>query len=634
MPIKQITVKDRRLIADGSRFGEFGQYEAVFADVTYEVDPRHHANQRIVDIHYAPTNAGGCVEFNGNLILLRPTEVEPTCLLVDVPNRGNRITTRMFNRVSPADALANPLAPGDGFLYNHGFSVAAIGWQFDVQQGMFLRVPNARIDGEKLKGDVVCQMQTGRDTKSLFFGQTLQPTYRPTGKGRLYQRTHTRQDFEPVSDERWRFGRIVNGEYQSSDQFICSEEGFQKGAVYTLVYETIGAPIVGLGLLALRDATAYLRYDGADLGSKPINHTIGFGASQTGRVLRHFVYEGLNRDELNRPVFDAVIPHIAGGQRGDFNHRFAQPGSMGVPAAGQRFPFSAGKSTDALTHREGSLREHDDTELKIVSTNTSWEYWRGDAALNHVETNGKFDIELPENERAYMFAGTHHINGVLPLTDQLLLNGEQVSYPLNTISYTPLIRAVLINTLRWIVDGIEPPASKIPRLSDSTLVDRSHVIKKFTQNEQFPHLPDPNQLTGLCFVEQGSRVNEGICDFPGEIRGKYPTLVSDINEGYNETAGVRLPEIELGIGIHSGWNPRHKQHGASEQTSTFAGFSCFYDLARQIPSKDELISLVKEVTSQLITSRYVLDEDRQLVIDNALNLYDIGQDPKITKPQE
>lgn len=634
MPIKEITVKDKRLIAEGRRFEEFGQYEVIFADVTYEVDPRHQSNQRIVDIRLAPTNDLGRVEFNGNLILIRPTEVDPSCLLVDVPNRGNRITTRMFNRVSPADALADPLAPGDGFLYNHGFAVAAIGWQFDVQQGMYLRVPNASIDGEELQGDVVCQMQPGRDTKSLFFGQTLQPTYRPTGEGRLYQRTHTRDEFEPVSDKRWRFGRIVNGEYQSSDQFICSEKGFQKGVVYTLVYETTGAPIVGLGLLALRDATAYLRYDGADLGFKPINHTIGFGASQTGRVLRHFVYEGLNRDEQNRPVFDAVIPHIAGGQRGDFNHRFAQPGSMGVPAAGQRFPFSAGTSTDDLSHREGSLRDHDDTNVKIVTTNTSWEYWRGDAALNHVETRGKFDIELAKNERAYMFAGTHHINGVLPLTDQLLLNGEQVAYPLNAISYTPLIRAVLINTLRWIVDGLEPPTSKIPRLADGNLVDRSQVIEKFKQNNLFPHLPDPDQLTGLCFVGQGSRVDEGICDFPGEILGKYPTLVSDIDDDYNETAGIRLPEIQLGIGIHSGWNPRHEKHGAPAQTSTFAGFSYFHDLSKQIPSRDELLPLIESITDQLVSSRYVLEEDRQLTIDNVLNIYEMGRDPKITKSQE
>lgn len=634
MPVKQITVKDRRLIANGRRFGEFGQYESIFADVIYEVDPHHQSNQRIVDIHLAPTNDRGYVEFNGNLILIRPTEVAPSCLLVDVPNRGNRITSRMFNRVVPADASANPLAIGDGFLYRHGFAVAAVGWQFDVQQGMFLRVPNAKIDGKDLKGDVICQMQPGRDTKSLFFGQTLQPTYRPTGKGRLYKRSHTRDDLETVSEKRWRFGRIVNGEYQASDQFICSEEGFRKGIVYTLVYETIGAPIVGLGLLALRDATAYLRYDGADFGSKPINHSIGFGASQTGRVLRHFVYEGLNRDEQNRPVFDAVIPHIAGGQRGDFNHRFAQPGSMGVPAAGQRFPFSAGTSSDDLSSRDGSLRDHDDTNVKIVSTNTSWEYWRGDAALNHVETNGKLDIELGENERAYMFAGTHHINGVLPLTDQLLLNGEQVAYPLNTISYTPLIRAVLINTFRWIVDGLDPPASRIPLLSDGTLVDRSRVIEKFKQNHQFPHLPDPDQLTGLCFVDQGTGVNDGICEFPGKICGKYPTLVADINESYNESTGIRLPEIELGIGIHSGWNPRHEKHGASTQTSTFAGFSCFHELSNQVPSKDELIPLVESVADQLVESQYVLNEDRQLIIDNALIRYEVAQNPKITKPQE
>ena len=50
-----------------------------------------------------------------------------------------------------------------------------------------------------------------------------------------------------------------------------------------------------------------------------------YGVSQSGRLLRQFLYEGRNLDEQGEPVFDGVFAHIAGGRRGEFNHRYAQP---------------------------------------------------------------------------------------------------------------------------------------------------------------------------------------------------------------------------------------------------------------------------------------------------------------------
>ena len=47
-----------------------------------------------------------------------------------------------------------------------------------------------------------------------------------------------------------------------------------------------------------------------------IRHSYAFGASQSGRYLRQFLYLGLNEDEQERIVFDGVLVHIAGGKRG------------------------------------------------------------------------------------------------------------------------------------------------------------------------------------------------------------------------------------------------------------------------------------------------------------------------------
>ena len=63
-----------------------------------------------------------------------------------------------------------------------------------------------------------------------------------------------------------------------------------------------------------------------DARGRPLaQRVIGEGRSQSGRALRTFLYEGFNADEQGRIVFDGVMPVVAGGGQGFFNHRFASP---------------------------------------------------------------------------------------------------------------------------------------------------------------------------------------------------------------------------------------------------------------------------------------------------------------------
>jgi hypothetical protein len=78
-----------------------------------------------------------------------------------------------------------------------------------------------------------------------------------------------------------------------------------------------------------------------DAGSAT-RQVLAFGASQSGRFLRNFLYLGFNADEKNRLVFDAVIAHIAGASRIDLNNRWATPTSLGqYNATSFRSPTSA-----------------------------------------------------------------------------------------------------------------------------------------------------------------------------------------------------------------------------------------------------------------------------------------------------
>ena len=63
----------------------------------------------------------------------------------------------------------------------------------------------------------------------------------------------------------------------------------------------------GFHTIAVRDCVAFLRYGGgASTPSNPaagrIDHTYGYGISQCGRFLRHFLSLGLNVDETGKHI--------------------------------------------------------------------------------------------------------------------------------------------------------------------------------------------------------------------------------------------------------------------------------------------------------------------------------------------
>ncbi|MFH0990141.1 MAG: hypothetical protein V1799_09020 [bacterium] len=45
---------------------------------------------------------------------------------------------------------------------------------------------------------------------------------------------------------------------------------------------------------------------------RAFNNALGFGISQSGRYLRHFLYDGFNADLKGRIVFDGLDAHVGG----------------------------------------------------------------------------------------------------------------------------------------------------------------------------------------------------------------------------------------------------------------------------------------------------------------------------------
>ena len=614
-------VESRRIYADGRSFGDSGVFEIMEGRVGYSLDPADPRNAGIVDLEHAPRDADGRVRYSGDYTIVAPRDRPARKLLLDVPNRGRRLAFSILNRARPADLLEDPCAPGDGLVFRRGFALASIGWQWDVPAGLRLDAPEVFENGEPVEGDVVCRVQPGNDRSFVSFGQLGEVTYPPADlddpMARLFVRDDDNAPLIEIDRNRWRFARDTEGVVEPSEKYIRLEDGFEKGRIYILVYRARGARVTGCALLALRDAAVSLRAgDGPCATANPT--VLAFGASQTGRVLRHLLYLGLNTDSAGNRVFDGVHVHIAGGQRGDFNHRFAQPSSAGVPAAGQRFPFAGTAVRDPVSGASGGLYDKLQHVPKVVITNTSFEYWRGDAALTHVSPDGASEVEPHPAERNYLFAGTHHVNGILPPTDTFAVTGEKARYTFNVVDHSPLVRAAFANLDTWVSHGRPPPDSNVPTLRDATLVEREVVLGKFAALDGLEGL-DPNRLGGLAALDLGDRVDEGVCAFPAIEGRPYARLVSDVDDSLNELAGIRLPEVLLPIGCHTGWNPRHPDHGAPELPAIFVGFSLF---GGELAAREEVERRARQCVMALVAARFVLAEDAERVVTRSLRVYD------------
>ena len=91
---------------------------------------------------------------------------------------------------------------------------------------------------------------------------------------------------------------------------ITADRGFEAGLIYDVVYRARDPRVVGVGLAGTRDIVSFFKHATAAEGnpSAGIRHAIGWGVSQTGRFLRHFVYQGFNGTTRAQglEVFDQV----------------------------------------------------------------------------------------------------------------------------------------------------------------------------------------------------------------------------------------------------------------------------------------------------------------------------------------
>jgi len=654
MAVTQLLITSRRPFAQEKAFGQVGPYEQLDGTVYFAVDPHHPANRLITDLQLAPRDANGRVHFSADCRLLRPVEPQRGNhrLLFDILNRGRGPVLRNLNN-APDVAANEPLQPGNGFLMRWGYTVAWCGWQQDAPEGpgiMRLRGPEAVTPAGPISGKLVVTFQPNAPSSVEFLADRMHRSY-PTANLNDPDAVLTEQDHEDAPERiiprhQWSFARLENGCVVPDATHVYLASGFVPGKVYQVIYTTTGAPIVGLGLLATRDLGAFLKYGSADEGNPcagDVQYAYSFGVSQSGRFLRHFLYLGLNQDEQDRTVFDGLIPHVAGGKHGEFNHRFAQPSSQASRSPNNLFPYSDVEQTDPETGRTAGLLSRLAAQgkmPKVMHTYTSSEYWGGHGALVHIDVTGKRDLEVPASVRVYHFGGTQHPVATFPLqdTDARGYHGQQ---PFNCMDYRPLLRAALVHLDRWVTQDEAAPPSSYPRLDDGTAVPSERLFDTF---RAIPGVNFPEPLRRFARLDFGPE--EGIATkVPPVVGAPYPCLVPAVDQDGNELCGIHLPYQTVPLATYTGWNLRHPDIGGAGQILSSGGATGGTLIGATIPfpatrearqatgdprrsiaeryaSKEAYLEQIRQAAQALIQARYLLAEDLDEVLDQAAQHYD------------
>ena len=646
MAVTALVIKTRRPFAQGIAFGEVGPYEQLDGTVHFTVDPNHPRNAGITDLKLAPRDAQGLVHCSADVRLLQPVRLHRgnQRLLLDIVNRGNPTVLTNFN------SAVGRTDPGNGFLMQQGYTVVWVGWQDDVPEtpGLIrIQVPEAvDASGKPLAGKIAVTFQPETRMQVQLLSDRL---HRPHPAKDLNDRdaTLTLQDHEDappqtIPRDQWSFARLEGDRVVPDATSIYCAAGFLPGQVYQVVYTTVGAPVIGLGLLAVRDLASFLKHGAAAEGNPcagQIRYAYSFGRSQSGRFLRHFLYLGLNEDERDRIVFDGLIPVVAGGGRGEFNQRFGQPSNSNKYSVKNLFPFHDTVQTDPETGRTDGLLarlQARGQRPKVFFINTSAEYWGGHAALIHTDLDGKRDLAPSEAVRIYHLAGTQHTPGNLQLTDTGVADDSRGQQRPNAVDYRPLLRAALVNLDRWVTMGQTPPPSLHPRLDDGTAVLPAQTAATF---QALPGVQFPAHLRSIARLDFGAEVEEGVTTvLPPKVGKPYPNLVAAVEADGNELAGIRLPDLSVPLATYTGWNLRHPDIGGPGQTLSLLGSTVPFpgtkterqasgdprqSIEERYVSKEDYLGRVKQAAEVLVQQGYLLAEDLPTITEHASQRYDV-----------
>lgn len=373
---------------------------------------------------------------------------------------------------------------------------------------------------------------------------------------------------EVVGSDGQQLPRMANGGDARHQRADSAGNGFTMRRGHTLV------SLKATGAQQLRDAAILLQ-------TKYISDaTLAVGVGQGGRMLRDMVRDGFNISPVGEKVFDGALVMMAGG--------------------GDKFPFTYGMATDPVSGKSGGIFARCSATAtcpKLIHLDSSTDFWQSRASL--VATGGTSrDVALPDSVRAYLMSSTQRFYA------DRAVQGD-CKHPNNTAQQSPVVRVMLDHLVAWARDGKAPPPSRFPRIGDAMLTkpDRDSV--------GFPDL----RALGVTYPE-------GLLQ-----EGPYALFLPMVDVDGHDIAGIRLPDIEVPLATHTGWNVRRGRAspaplcGANGLSVPFAATPRAGDPRRSIsqryPSRIEYAKAVALAARSLRDQGLMLQEDVDRYIERA-----------------
>jgi hypothetical protein len=641
----------------GASFGSVGPYQFVTGIANGAVDPADPKNAVIQDIALAPLDAKGRVEYSTNFQILMPVDESKGnhIMLTEIVNRGNELDPSFFNIGVTSSAPA-----GDGFLENQGLTLVWTGWQADLvapasNPGLVtMSAPIAHYrNGQTITGVVRSEwiVSTPTSTQNILADSSSNtPGYASVTTSnaglRLTERVHQNDPKVPIPNSDWAFADCTSTPFPGvpNSQKVCLKNGFDTNHIYELIYTAKDPIVMGLGLAALRDVSAFFHNAATDDSGTAnplagqITHTLLNGISQSGRLLRTYLDLGFNEDESGKQVFEGMQPHI-GSLRNYINVRFSQPGRLAGTQhtekqyPGPESPLTYQPSFDPLTGQTSGIFDRctqTGTCPKIVHTMTDIEYWEASGRGDTTDPLGTRDLSLPSNVRIYQFSSNQH-GGFSPLGALPTSTGICEQLP-DANTYTYNIRALLVALEQWVANGTLPPASLYSRLDHRSLVPLNQI--------RFPRIPGVTGPAGIFNTHiayyRGPRYDaddlSGIIAIEPPIPlVEYPSLAPQIDVDGNDIDGLRSHILQAPLGTYTGWNVRaagFSQGDACDLTGSYIPFAA--TKAQRKASGDPRLSLqerygstagyvaaVTAAVNSLVSQRLMLASDASGAISNA-----------------
>ena len=668
-----------------------GQYEKITGVAYAEVDPADHRNSIIVDIGLAETQAApgqpgktpkGKVAYLLNFYILKPVNLKQVDrklngygkMMYEPPNRGGKTWTAL-GRVSgggddPA-TITDPTILANSFLMPRGYTLVWSGWEplvpldnLGTDLNAAVALPIAKNpDGSTITGPAYEYIVTTGTSFTLSYpaADTADKT-----TAVLTHRVHLDDVPDTVPAGNWN--------YNAAGTAITLSGGFVANDIYEFSYTAKDPTVAGLGFAAIRDWVSWLRYEAQDHNgtrnplANYITRIYTEISSQPGRMFNDFRKLGFNEDDrgkIGRKVFDGHMQWISAGSGIGMNYRFSQSGrterNRQNHLYGENlFPFANVRTTDPFTGITAS--RYDACRLtntcafgvEIYSAN---EYWVKTASLLHTRPDGSADLRDSAFTRNYFMSSMQHGTGNATNRGAC----QQFGNPLNS---APVQRALFLALDAWADDGRSPPASRVPRLDDGTLV--------LPADTGFPtNIPDPFKETlngkitytglktsrylfnfGPGFYDASNPATFGIPTiFPPVIAPPlmplmtdaavpimsvngpvYPSFVPKTDQDGNDIAGLRLPDVTVPLATYTGWGLRRgaQADDGCESTGQYIPFAktnadsqASGDPRRSIEERyasfDNYYNRVRRAVDNMVKDRLMLCEDADGQIERLVN---------------